>query len=69
MLSSSVLGLLLCEVGNMDDLLDANAKNKLEDVIIDAFREAGATEHGDPQFIWSEDETMAAFKAEVKVRA
>jgi hypothetical protein len=25
---------------------------------------AGATEHGGPQFMWSQDETMAAFKAE-----
>ena len=53
----------------MDDLLDAKAKTRLEDVIIDAFRDAGATEHGDPHFIWSKDETMAAFKAEVQVRA
>jgi len=64
-----VLGLLLCEVGNMDDLLDAEGKKRLERVITDAFRAAGATEHGEPQFIWSRDETMAAFRAEVQVRA
>ena len=64
-----VLGLLLCEVGNMDDLLDAEGKKRLERVITEAFRAAGATEHGEPQFIWSRDETMAAFRAEVQVRA
>jgi hypothetical protein len=64
-----VLGLLLCEVGNLDDLLDATGKKRLEDVIREAFRAAGATEHGEPQFIWSQDETMAAFRADVQVRA
>jgi hypothetical protein len=41
-----VLGLLLCEVGNLDDLLDAAGKKRLEDVIREAFRDAGATDHG-----------------------
>ena len=30
---------------------------------------AGATEHGRPQFLWSEGETMAAFRAEAQVVA
>ena len=50
-------------------MFDAKAKKGLEEVTIEAFRAAGAAEHGDPQFIWSKDETMAAFEAEVKVRA
>ena len=53
----------------MDDLLDAKARESVEDVIIEAFRDASATEHGDPHFTWSTDETMAAFKAEVEVYA
>jgi hypothetical protein len=60
-----VLGLLLCGVGN----IDVPMKKKLEQIITDAFRDAGATEHDEPLFIWSHDETMAAFRAEVQVRA
>ena len=41
----------------------------MEDVIADAFRSAGATEFGYPQFFWADDEPMAAFKAEVEVSA
>ena len=32
-----------------------------------AFEMAGATEHGQSQFLWSEGKTMAAFKHEVHV--
>ena len=64
-----VLGLLLCEVGNMSDLLAAEGKKRLEEVIATAFENAGATEHGEPQFFWSKGETMAAFRAEVQVCA
>ena len=42
-----VLGLLLCEVGNVDDLCNDNGKKRLERVITEAFQAAGATEHGD----------------------
>ena len=62
-----VLGLLLCEVGDLDDLLFATGKTRLERVLTDAFRATGATKHCDPSFIWSRDETMAAFIAEVQV--
>ena len=43
-----VLGLLLCEVGNMSDLPDDAAIVELQDLITTAFQNAGATEHGDP---------------------
>ena len=56
-------GLLLCEVGNLSDLITAEGKTRLEHVLERAFRLAGAVEHGALQFLWSEGETMAAFKA------
>ena len=61
------LGLLLCEVGNMEDLMDEDGRTRLEEVIVEAFQNAGATEHGEPQFFWSQGETMAAFKAEAEI--
>ena len=52
MKESSVHGLLLCEVGNMSDFLQADARKNLEDVITDAFRLVGATELGDTHIFW-----------------
>ena len=43
-----VMGLLLCEVGNLSEPLDEEAKEKCEEVIKMAFHNAGATKHGDP---------------------
>ena len=69
LLRTPVLGLLLNEVGNMSDLLTEEGKEKLQEVLMNAFKQAGATEHGPPQFFWSEGETMATFRAEVQVLA
>ena len=68
LLREPVLGLLLCEVGNMSDLLTKKGKARLKDVLLAAFDEAGATEHGPPQYFWSKGDSMAAFRAEVQVR-
>ena len=61
------MGFLLNEVGNLDFLITPEGKRRLEDVLVSAFEEIGATEHGLPQFFWSDGETMAAFKADVEV--
>ena len=47
--------------------MDEEGRTWLKKVIEEAFEKTGATEHGDPQFFWSEGETMAAFKAEATV--
>ena len=60
-------GLLLCEVGNLSDLITAEGKTRLEQVLTTAFGQAGDGQHEKPQFFWSNGETMAAFTAELKV--
>ena len=47
-------GLLLCEVGNLSDVISPEGKRRLEQVVRLAFADAGAVEHGAPQFFWSE---------------
>ena len=61
-------GILLCEVGNRSEPITRKGKKRLEDVLTLAFEDAGAPMHGAPQFYWSEDETMAAFNANVHVK-
>ena len=56
---------MLCEVGNLSDLLLADDRAKFDELIQEAFEKAGATEHGAPQIFWSGGETVAAFRAEV----
>ena len=53
-----VVALLLCEVGNLDDLCDEECQARVEDVICESFQAAGATEHGPPKFYW-EGETVS----------
>ena len=48
--------------------MTVESKKRLELVLEEAFEKVGATEQGPPQFFWSEGETMAAFRCEVKVR-
>ena len=67
LLKEGVLGLLLNEVGNMSELITDAGQKRLESVLEEAFDNAGAAEHGPPQFVWSDGETMAAFRAEVQV--
>ncbi len=69
LLSEPALGLFLNEVGNLSDLLTPKGQQRLQDVLQEAFQNAGAIEHGPPQFLWSEGETMAALRAEVQVVA
>ena len=52
----------------MSHPITPEGKKRLEEVLRRAFEDAGAQEHGLPQFFWSAGETMAAFKAEVTVR-
>ena len=59
--------LLLCEVGTIDEALDENGTTALEELLREAFREAGASEHGDPTIFWSDATTVAAFRHEVEV--
>ena len=52
-----VVGLLLCEVGNLDDLCDEEAQCRVEDVIAESF---AAASKGTPTFYWS-GETVTAW--------
>ena len=54
-----VVALLLCEVGNLDDLCDEECRALVEEVICKSFQAAGATEHGPPQFYW-DGETVSS---------
>ena len=69
LLSEPALGLFLNEVGNLSDLLTLKGQQRLQDVLQEAFQNAGAIEHGPPQFLWSGGETMAVVRAEVHVLA
>ena len=60
-------GILLCEVGNFSDPITPKGRERLEEVLVVAFKETGAGEHGPPQFFWGNNETMVAFCAEVQV--
>ena len=57
--AAPVVALLLCEVGNLDDLCDEECRARVEEVICESFQAAGATEHGPPQFYW-DGETVSS---------
>ena len=59
-----VVGLCLIEVGNLSDLLGQEDRLLFDEVIQAAFEQAGATEHGPAQIIWSEGETLSAWRKE-----
>ena len=66
---SPAMGFLLGEVGHLSDLFDEKARAIFTDLLIEAFAQAGAVEHGPPQIFWKEDsETVAAFRHEVLVK-
>ena len=67
LLLQSVMGICLSQVGNMSDPLNQEGRGRVEDLAIQAFDEAGALEHGDPQVFWSKGETMAMFRAEARI--
>ena len=59
-------GLRVCcsnEVGNLSELLDAHKHAEFNALSTEAFAKAGASEHGNPLIIWSNGETVAAFRA------
>jgi len=56
-------GIFPCEVGNLTDPITPEGAQRLEEVLVLAFEQAGAAEQGPPQFFWSGGETMAAFEA------
>ena len=62
-------GLLLNEVGNLSEVLDAQQRDEFNALLTEAFAKAGASEHGNPRIIWSYGETVAAFRAELAVTA
>ena len=62
-----VVALLLCEVGNLDDLCDEECRARVEEVICESFEAAGATEHGPPQFYWN-GETVSSSAGTYHVR-
>ena len=43
--NTECIGLMLCEVGNIDHLCNHGGKQKINEVIHQAFTDAGATEH------------------------
>ena len=59
-----LLGILLNEVGNLTDLFNDEDKGKFNKMMYEAFMLATRDE---PQLHWSNGETMAAFRSEVKV--
>ena len=61
-------GILLNEIGNLSDLVQGQEREKINDVLKDAFYIAGASKHGSPLIFWSDGETLGAFRAEVSVR-
>ena len=67
LLNQQAQGLLLNEFGNMSNLTTIVGKKRLEEVMILAFEEANAMQHGPPQFFWTAGETMAAFRADIQV--
>ena len=66
LISSSwrVVGILLNEVGNLDDLLDTEAKEKFTEMLNHGFKMAGFDK---PTVLWSDGETVAAFHSQVTV--
>ena len=62
-------GILLNEIGNLSDLVQGQEREKINDVLKEAFYTAGASKHGHPQIFWSDGETLGAFRAEVDVRS
>jgi hypothetical protein len=64
---SRVIGLCLNEVGNLSDLLNQEDRQFFDELIQEAFQQAGATEHGPAQIIWSEGDTVSAWRQEQAV--
>ena len=63
-----VLGLFLCEVGNLKSLFSPESKRRMNDAIKQAFKNAGALEHEEPTIIWADKGvTCAAFAYGVEV--
>jgi hypothetical protein len=63
-----VIGICLNEVGNLSDLLDQKDRQIFDELIQEAFNNAGATEHGPARIIWSEGETVSAWRHEQAVK-
>ena len=61
-------GLLLNEVGNLNDLLQEQQRQVFNNLLREAFHTAGASNHGNPQIFWSDGETVAAFRRALEVR-
>ena len=55
------MGICLNEVGNMPDLYTEGAQERCEELVLEAFDAASATEHGQPQIFWSGGEALAMF--------
>jgi hypothetical protein len=50
------VGLCLNEVGNLSDLFRKTDKELFDNLIQEAFQEAGAAEHGPAQIFWGDGE-------------
>ena len=63
------LGICFVEAGNVQNGYEAEARDVFEAAVRDGFDTAGATEHGDPQFLWpsESEEVVGVFRAEVPV--
>ena len=60
----TLTGILFNEVGNLSDPVGFVGRQKLHDVLKEAFRHSGGE---DPRMLWSAGETMAAFRPAEKV--
>ena len=60
----TLTGILFNEVGNLSDPVGFVGRQKLHDVLKEAFRQSGGE---DPRMLWSAGETMAAFRPGAKV--
>jgi hypothetical protein len=61
------VGLCLNEVGNLSDLFRKTDKELFDNLIQEAFQDAGAAEHGPAQIFWGDGETVAAWRHEQEV--
>ena len=65
-----VIGLCLCEVGNLGDFLDPEQKREFDDLIQEAFASAQNTEYRSTQILWppGEEETVTAWRHDQEVK-
>ena len=66
-----VCGICLCEVGNMDDPLTPEVRERMKNLIEEAFRKSRAGVYGKCQIVWPQGkhpgETLTAWRGDIKI--